>query len=93
MLTPKGASIFSIVLSANITSQKCLLTSLKYIFLSFYIFNTIYHTRGTKMKNIKISKEVHDILKQYCLKEGMKIHKFVEKLIISEISKKGEKSD
>jgi len=45
------------------------------------------------MKNIKISKEVHDILKQYCLKEGMKIHKFVEKLIISEISKKGEKSD
>lgn len=35
-----------------------------------------------KIKNLKISVEVHDILKTYCDKEGVKIYKFLEKLII-----------
>lgn len=34
-------------------------------------------------KNLKISKETHDILKKYCDKNGFKIYKFIENLIIS----------
>jgi hypothetical protein len=34
-----------------------------------------------KIKNLKISEESHELLKTHCLKNGLKIHKFVEKLI------------
>jgi len=34
-----------------------------------------------KIKNLKISEEVHSTLKKYCDKEGLKLNKFVEKLI------------
>jgi hypothetical protein len=34
-----------------------------------------------KMKNIKISVRHHEILKKYCNKGGLKIHKVVEKWI------------
>jgi hypothetical protein len=34
-----------------------------------------------KIKNIKISPESHDLLKKYCDKNGIKIYKFLEKLI------------
>lgn len=34
-----------------------------------------------KIKNIKISVESHTILKNYCEKNGYKIHSFLEKLI------------
>ena len=34
-----------------------------------------------EIKNIKISKESHRILKTYCDKKGMKIYKFIEKMI------------
>jgi hypothetical protein len=34
-----------------------------------------------KIKNIKISEETHEILKQYCEENGLKIYKFLEKLI------------
>jgi hypothetical protein len=40
------------------------------------------------MKNIKISEEHHLILKNYCMKNGIKIHKFVEKLINDNCKKK-----
>lgn len=33
------------------------------------------------IKNIKISSEVHSILKKYCDKKGVKIYKFLENLI------------
>jgi len=35
----------------------------------------------SKIKNIKISPESHDILKKYCEKHGLKMYKFLEKLI------------
>jgi len=33
------------------------------------------------IKNIKISKEVHTLLKKHCDKKGIKIYKFLENLI------------
>lgn len=35
-----------------------------------------------EIKNLKISKDVHDILKKYCDKRGIKIYRFLEKLIL-----------
>jgi len=34
-----------------------------------------------KIKNLKIKPEVHTILKEYCDKNGLKMYKFLEKLI------------
>lgn len=38
-------------------------------------------SNNTEIKNLKISKEVHDILKKYCDKRGIKIYRFLESLI------------
>ena len=35
-----------------------------------------------KIKNLKISVEVHDVLKTYCEKRGIKMYRFLEKLIV-----------
>jgi len=40
-----------------------------------------------KIKNIKISEEVHEVLKKYCEEKGLKIHKFLEKLILKNCQK------
>ena len=34
-----------------------------------------------KIKNLKISEKHHNLLKTHCQKKGLKIYKFVEKLI------------
>jgi hypothetical protein len=41
-----------------------------------------------EIKNLKISKEVHDILKRYCDKNGIKMYRFLEKLIIEKCKEK-----
>jgi len=41
-----------------------------------------------KVKNLKISEEVHEILKTYCDKRGIKIYRFLEKLIIEKCKDK-----
>ena len=41
-----------------------------------------------KIKNLKISVEVHNILKKYCDKNGIKIYRFFEKLIIERCKEK-----
>ena len=41
-----------------------------------------------KIKNLKISVEVHDILKNYCDKNGIKMYRFLEKLIIEKCKDK-----
>ena len=41
-----------------------------------------------KIKNLKISVEVHDILKKYCDKNGIKMYRFLEKLIIEKCKEK-----
>jgi hypothetical protein len=40
-----------------------------------------------KIKNIKISEETHEILKKYCEENGLKLYKFLEKLITKNCSK------
>ena len=34
-----------------------------------------------KQKNVKISEKHHEMLKKHCEKNGLKIYKFIEKLI------------
>jgi len=41
-----------------------------------------------KIKNLKISEESHLLLKKHCLKHGLKIHRFIEKLIELNCSEK-----
>jgi hypothetical protein len=41
-----------------------------------------------KIKNLKISVEVHEVLKKYCDKRGIKIYKFLENLIIEKCTEK-----
>lgn len=41
-----------------------------------------------EIKNLKISKEVHDLLKGYCEKNGIKMYRFLEKLIIEKCKEK-----
>jgi len=43
---------------------------------------------GHQIKNLKISQEVHDILKKYCDKNGIKMYRFLEKLIIEKCKEK-----
>lgn len=38
------------------------------------------------IKNLKISKEAHQVLKNYCDKKGIKIYKFLESLIFENCS-------
>ncbi len=41
-----------------------------------------------KIKNLKIDIEVHEVLKKYCDKRGIKMYKFLENLIIEKCSEK-----
>ncbi len=41
-----------------------------------------------EIKNIKISKESHEVLKKYCNKTGIKIHRLLEQLIMEKCSTK-----
>lgn len=41
-----------------------------------------------EIKNLKISKETHDLLKGYCEKHGIKMYRFLEKLIIEKCKEK-----
>ena len=45
-------------------------------------------TEHSKIKNLKISKEVHNILKTYCDKNGIKMYRFLEKLILEKCKEK-----
>lgn len=38
------------------------------------------------IKNIKISTEVHSTLKEYCDENGLKMYKFLEKMIMEKCS-------
>lgn len=41
-----------------------------------------------EIKNIKIDPQVHEILKNYCDKRGLKIYKFLEQLILEKCKEK-----
>jgi len=40
------------------------------------------NSQEKKIKNLKIKPEVHSILKEYCDKNGLKMYKYLEKLIV-----------
>lgn len=40
------------------------------------------------IKNLKISKESHEMLKKYCDKKGIKIYKFIENMIYEKCKEK-----
>lgn len=41
-----------------------------------------------KIKNLKISIETHTVLKTYCERRGLKMYKFLEKLIMDKCKPK-----
>ena len=41
-----------------------------------------------KIKNLKISVETHAVLKSYCERRGLKMYKFLEKLIMDKCKPK-----
>jgi len=45
-------------------------------------------SNNKKIKNLKISLEVHEILKKYCDKKGIKMYRFLERLIIEKCKEK-----
>lgn len=42
--------------------------------------------KNKEIKNLKISKDTHEVLKKYCEKRGIKIYWFLEKLILEKCS-------
>jgi hypothetical protein len=45
-------------------------------------------TSPKKIKNLKISETTHQVLKEYCDENGLKIYKYLEKLILENCKKK-----
>ena len=41
-----------------------------------------------KIKNLKIDSEVHEVLKKYCDKRGIKMYRFLESLILDKCTEK-----
>jgi len=41
-----------------------------------------------KIKNLKISIEYHNILKTYCEKRGIKMYRFLERMIVEKCKEK-----
>lgn len=48
------------------------------------LFSTFFlpMSKNVKIKNLKISEEVHTALKVYCDKNGLTMYKFLEKIIM-----------
>lgn len=62
----------------------------KYLYFGenlFCLFSTM-DKEVKKIKNLKISIEVHDVLKKYCDKRGIKMYKFLENLILEKCKEK-----
>jgi len=64
----------------------------KYVLLSsmffFCLFSTSMKNTPKKIKNLKISESTHQVLKTYCEDNGLKIYKYLEKLILENCKKK-----
>jgi hypothetical protein len=41
-----------------------------------------------KIKNLKIDKDIHSVLKKFCDKRGLKMYKFLENLILEKCKEK-----
>jgi len=66
---------------------------IKFFFRNNYDFNIfIYKDKKImeKLKNLKISDDLHKEIKIYCAKEGLKINQWVEKQLQEKINKINE---
>jgi len=54
----------------------------------FCLFSTTMDKDVKTIKNLKIDAKVHDILKKYCDKRGIKMYKFLENLIVEKCKEK-----
>lgn len=54
----------------------------------FYLFSTTMDKDVKTIKNLKIDAKVHDVLKKYCDKRGIKMYKFLENLIMEKCKDK-----
>lgn len=54
----------------------------------FSTFFLLMEPNEKKIKNLKIDKDVHDVLKKYCDKRGIKMYKFLEGLIMDKCKEK-----
>jgi hypothetical protein len=69
--------------------QKLYLYKTIYILVGF--FSTFFlpmNKEPKKIKNLKIDPKVHDVLKKYCDKRGIKMYRFLENLILEKCSEK-----
>lgn len=53
---------------------------------SFY--SAFFLPMKKEIKNLKISQETHKVLKTYCDKNGLKMYKFLENLILEKCQEK-----
>ena len=56
----------------------------------FCLFSPFMKTPPQDIKNLKISKQAHQVLKNYCDKHGVKMYRFLENLIYERC---GDKKD
>jgi len=54
----------------------------------FCLFSTTMDKDTKTIKNLKIDAKVHDVLKKYCDKRGIKMYKFLENLIVEKCKEK-----
>jgi len=54
----------------------------------FCLFSTTMDKDVKTIKNLKIDAKVHDVLKKYCDKRGIKMYKFLENLIMEKCKDK-----
>ena len=54
----------------------------------FCLFSTNSMEDNKKIKNLKIDSKVHEVLKKYCDKRGIKMYKFLETLILEKCKEK-----
>ncbi|NBU81710.1 MAG: hypothetical protein EBS55_08700 [Flavobacteriaceae bacterium] len=75
----------------NITKKTKILYFYKTIYILGRLFSTFFlpmENDVKKIKNLKISVETHEILKTYCEKRGIKMYRFLERLIIEKCKPK-----
>ena len=69
--------------------QKLYLYKSIYILVRFFsAFFLPMDKEPKKIKNLKIDKDAHEILKKYCDKRGIKMYRFLENLIIEKCKEK-----
>lgn len=54
----------------------------------FCLYSALMSKVTKTIKNLKIDSDVHDVLKKYCDKRGIKIYRFLENMILEKCKEK-----